>query len=148
MPSEPAHEERIGLVTGLTERTELNGRRGRAIRWVAKKDRWAVIMVDTGDKILVRDECMDFSIAEAEPLPVGLPVAAAAMPMGQATPDPAPPPQAASTFKAETGSPGHPVVGTQVSEPATVGPPPIAKIFSDAFACLLTPALSLCQPTA
>lgn len=55
---------RIGLVHGLSARTDLNGRLARAVRWVQSKQRWALIM-DGGEKVLVRDENIDFQAPEA-----------------------------------------------------------------------------------
>lgn len=55
---------RMGVVEGLTARSDLNGKLGRAVRWVAKKNRWAVIM-DGGEKVLVKDENIDFQAQAA-----------------------------------------------------------------------------------
>ena len=54
----------IGLVHGLSTRADLNGRLARAVRFVPSKGRWALIM-DGGEKVLVRDENIDFEAPEA-----------------------------------------------------------------------------------
>jgi hypothetical protein len=140
---------RIGSVRGLTSRSDLNGCLGRAVRWVPKKDRWAVIMIDTGEKVLLRDECLDFQselaikATEKGAIPaMGLPVAAAT-PAGAdnaaivATP--------AASGSPETGSPGHPVKGFSLngaktpSKLADSQPPP-------ALACIFQAAQCFCLP--
>jgi hypothetical protein len=55
---------RIGLVQGLNMRADLNGRLARAVRWVSSKSRWALVM-DGGEKVLVKDENIDFQAEEA-----------------------------------------------------------------------------------
>ena len=105
---------RIGVVHGLTSRHDLNDKLGRAVKWVAKKSRWAVIMVESGEKVLVRNTFLDLRSARAlsatkqliKPA-IGLPVAAAEpAPFGS----PKPPASAA------TGSPGHPAEGLDISD--------------------------------
>ena len=56
---------RIGLIHGLVSRADLNGRLCRAVRWVPTKKRWALIVGETGEKVLVRDERIDFQAPEA-----------------------------------------------------------------------------------
>ena len=55
---------RIGLVRGLKSRADLNGRLARAVRWVPTKSRWALVM-DSGEKVLVKDDNIDFQAEEA-----------------------------------------------------------------------------------
>ena len=55
---------RVGLVHGLVARADLNGRLARAVRWVPTKGRWALIM-DGGEKVLVKDDNIDFQAPEA-----------------------------------------------------------------------------------
>ena len=55
---------RIGLVSGLKQRADLNGRLARAVRWVPSKQRWALV-VDGGEKVLVKEGNIDFQAPEA-----------------------------------------------------------------------------------
>jgi hypothetical protein len=54
---------RVGMVVGLKSRADLNGQYGTAVRWVAKKQRWGVVMIDSGEKLLLRSECINFACA-------------------------------------------------------------------------------------
>ena len=67
-------ECRVGRVRGLTTRADLNGRLARAVRWVPSKGRWALVM-DSGEKVLVRDEHIDFEQAPDAKAVVGKQVA-------------------------------------------------------------------------
>lgn len=131
---------RIGLISGLSARQDLNGKEGRAVRWVQKKQRWAVIMVESNEKVLVRDECIQFVDDEADPA-VGLPVAAASL---LAAPEPVPTPAKAG----ETGSPGHPVEGTRVegSVKAADETPPVVQWLFDAARCFCLPVGGEAKP--
>ena len=57
--SEPEVICRIGLVHGLVQRADLNGRLARAVRWVPSKARWALLM-DGGEKVLIKDDNVNF----------------------------------------------------------------------------------------
>ena len=116
------NKNRVACVGSLSSREDLNGKLGRAVKWVAHKERWAVVMLDTGEKVLVRDECLDFKDARAIAInakwhddiasktPVGVPVASStAAPLGS------PAPQQSTS---QTGSPDHPVQGTAIDQPA------------------------------
>ena len=50
----------IGVVHGLSARPDLNNELGHAVQWIPEKERWAVLMVDTGERVLIRDENVDF----------------------------------------------------------------------------------------
>ena len=113
-------KNRVACIGSLMSREDLNGKLGRAVKWVAHKERWAVLMLDTGEKVLVRDDCLDFNDAGAiaatadlpntSKTPVGVPIAsAAAAPLGSPAPQ---------QSKSQTGSPNHPVQGTAVDQPA------------------------------
>ena len=71
---------RLGLVHGLVGRADLNGRLARAVRWVPTKSRWALIM-DGGEKVLVRDDNIDFQAPEAIEAEALLPEVATGLPI-------------------------------------------------------------------
>ena len=68
---------RMGRIHGLKARADLNGRIARAIKFLQGKQRWALV-VDGGEKVLVKSENIDFGfaaqkegdIAEQQPTPV------------------------------------------------------------------------------
>ena len=114
---------RVGRIDGLSARKDLNGKLGRAVRWVAKKDRWAIVMVDSGEKILVRDEYIDFAVSEPA---LGLPVVS-----GLQSPEPVSAPAAeeeTETGSPETGSPGHPVKGMALEKGSDAPSPGSAAV--------------------
>ena len=54
-------------ITGLTQRPDLNGRRGDVLRWMADAERWAVRVVDTGESVRVRTK--NLAAALGAPMP-------------------------------------------------------------------------------
>lgn len=55
----------VGRIHGLRARADLNGKYARAVRFIQSKGRWALV-VDGGEKVLVKDENVDFSAAPAD----------------------------------------------------------------------------------
>ena len=53
-----------GRISGLSARSDLNGKLGDVIRWIPTKDRWAIVVVDTKEKVLVRKDCIDFDYTD------------------------------------------------------------------------------------
>lgn len=55
----------VGRIHGLRARGDLNGKYARAVRFIQSKGRWALV-VDGGEKVLVKDENVDFSAIPAD----------------------------------------------------------------------------------
>ena len=53
-----------GRISGLSARSDLNGKLGDVIRWIPNKDRWAIVVVDSKEKVLVRKDCIDFDYTD------------------------------------------------------------------------------------
>ena len=53
-----------GRISGLSARSDLNGKLGDVIRWIPTKDQWAIVVVDTKEKVLVRKDCIDFDYTD------------------------------------------------------------------------------------
>ena len=126
--SETGEPTKLGVVSGLSARADLNGKVGRAVKWVPKKDRWAVVIVDTGEKVLVRNECLDFSsnLTEATNgnLAVGQPIPSESLPTTELVP---------AGVAVDSA-----VVGTQVSAGAEE-PPAALKWLMDTCRCFCLP---------
>ena len=54
----------VGRIHGLRARADLNGKLARAVRFIQSKGRWALI-VDGGEKVLVKDENIEFSAIDS-----------------------------------------------------------------------------------
>ena len=55
----------VGRIHGLKARADLNGKAARAVKFIQSKGRWALV-VDGGEKVLVKDENIDFSAFPVE----------------------------------------------------------------------------------
>ena len=66
---EEGSDGRMAIISGLNSRPDLNGKKGCTVRWVNRKDRWAIIMVDTGEKVLVKDANIECVVPHTPDLP-------------------------------------------------------------------------------
>ena len=141
----------IGLVHGLVGRADLNGRLARAVRWVPTKSRWALIM-DGGEKVLVRDENIDFQAPEAIEAEAMVPIVATGLPLttspvvGTAIKDGRDPADSAADAAADRDPAADPAAPADDAPSLTLAkppPPPIALWLSDVAHCFCLPFAAL-----
>ena len=53
-----------GRISGLLARSDLNGKLGDVIRWIPTRNQWAIVVVDTKEKVGVRKDNIDFDYTD------------------------------------------------------------------------------------
>ena len=138
--NDPDASCQIGLVHGLVGRADLNGHLARAVRWIETRGRWALIM-DGGEKVLVRDENIDFQAPEAIEVEANTPIVATGLPFTSS-------PVVGTAIKGE--QPAHPADPDAADDAPSLTlppPPPVVVWLCDLARCFCLPLAATAKHT-